>query len=250
MIPGQYNIRVLYQATGTTTWTAVANNGTYINYNLIDVRNSGLTTGIELFTPLNLTTSYNMITGGAVTLNTQVKNFFTTNFYGTVQAALINVSTGAIFVVQTYTSEVINASSGNPYTFSNSHVTAPDGEYALAVQYQPSGSGPFMVVGSDYYLNPIIIHVHTNAGVTTVTSKDDISVYPNPANDIVNIVSAGTAIDHVSITDIEGREVVQFNVDKNQSVITVPVSNFSAGMYLVQLHTADGVVTRKIVITK
>ena len=257
MIPGQYNIRIMYQATGAKTWTAVNNNGNYINDDEIDVRNSGFTSSaLEVYAPVVVTGGVNIDMGHSLIVNTQIRNMFQTTAFGTydfsgqIQGSLINVATGASYVVQNFPSANINESSVSPFTFTQSSVTAPDGEYVFAVQFEPASSSSFSIVGSDYYINPIIVHVHTNAGVNNVVTADNIAVFPNPASDVVNILAQGVNVDHVSITDMQGREITAMNITGNPPSINIPVSSFAPGMYLAQIHTPDGMVTKKIAITK
>jgi len=255
MIPGQYIIKIMYQANGTSTWTPVGNNATFINYNLLDVRNTGYGSGLgmELMAPITVTTGTSMLVGGAITLNSSVQYYVQgSSFNGTIQAVLTNVNTGATFVVQTYTGQTLGGllPAILPYSFTNSHVTVPGGQYALSIQYQNSGTGPFDYVGADYYVNPVLIQVHTNVGVSNVTNGADISVFPNPANDVINIAAETTVIDNITITDMQGREVKHMAATGVQMNIAVPVNDLAPGMYLAQLHTETGVVTRKIVIAK
>jgi hypothetical protein len=255
MIPGQYNVRIMTEATGAKTWTAVNNNGVFINDNYIDVRNTGLGSGMELMATINITTGgINQVSGTAMTISTSVQNtlvgsFGSGNYNGAVQASLINVSTGTPYVIQNVPTSIASNNT-NPYTFSTAHVTAPDGEYILAIQYKDRNTSAYDYVGGDYFENPIIVHVHTNVGVNNVANPTDIVVYPNPANDVVNISTQGVEVDHVTITDIQGRDLVQMNIDNGQSLINIPVSNFAPGIYLAQIHTAEGMVTKKIVINR
>ena len=254
LIPGQYIIRIRYQASSSSTWTYVANNGNYVNYNYVDIRNNGTVAGMELFSPINVTTGYTMAIGGALTLNTSIvyySSVTTSSFSGSLQAVMTNVSTGTVYPVQLYTSQVISANTIPPVTFSISHLTVPAGIYALAIQYQTGGTGAFDYIGSDYYENPVLITVNHGVGVNTPSSvADDIAVYPNPANDMINIAAQGTVIDLLTINDMQGREIFKMKPDNSQTVISIPVGSYAAGMYLVQMQTATGVVTKKIVVTK
>lgn len=68
-------------------------------------------------------------------------------------------------------------------------------------------------------------------------SATTFSVYPNPANDLLN-VSLGSAIGEgksIRVVDLNGREVMQSNLMEN-----IPVKNLSTGMYVLILKAADG----------
>ena len=78
---------------------------------------------------------------------------------------------------------------------------------------------------------------------TKSESIADFSIYPNPANDIVNIQSNET-LKNVSIFNILGKQV--FN--QNNNLETLNLSNLNAGIYLIKVETEQGIGTRKLVI--
>ncbi len=85
--------------------------------------------------------------------------------------------------------------------------------------------------------------------VTDVLSADDIafenglSMYPNPASEIININSANRIIYRISIIDISGKLVLDTNNLDTLSA-SVDVSAFSRGIYFV---TVNNSVTKKII---
>ncbi|KAA3625077.1 MAG: choice-of-anchor B family protein [Flavobacterium sp.] len=85
--------------------------------------------------------------------------------------------------------------------------------------------------------------------VTDVLSADDIafenglSIYPNPASEIININSANRSIHRISIVDISGKLVFDTNNLDTLST-SVDVSAFSRGIYFV---TVNNSVTKKII---
>jgi hypothetical protein len=260
MIPGPYNIRIMYRPTGTTAWMPVANNGTFYNENLIHIENTAynhtLSTpsydGLEVAAPLAIAGgSTTLKTSKPFSLSTQIQNQTQGSFNGSIQAVLTNVVTGTVTSVQLLTGQSIFYSGTSPYTFSG---TVPSGlaagTYTLAIQHQPGGTGAFVYTGSDFYENPIVVNVVSAAGITTTSAiAEKITVYPNPSNDVINIAIDGVAVSKILITDIQGREV-QSLIPGNQSLITIPVSNYAAGMYFVNLYSGEEVVTKKIVVAK
>jgi hypothetical protein len=71
-------------------------------------------------------------------------------------------------------------------------------------------------------------------------TKSEVSVYPTIAKDIVNVKSTAK-IQKVDVIDITGKLVSTTKADK------VDVSSLSAGVYLVNITTEEGVTTKKIV---
>lgn len=91
--------------------------------------------------------------------------------------------------------------------------------------------------------------VAVTAGVLNTEEflNSSISVYPNPATNLIN-VSAGNniSVDSVSIVDLNGRVVKNVNYD-NISQLQLNISDLSSGMYLMNINSQEGVLTKKIV---
>lgn len=86
--------------------------------------------------------------------------------------------------------------------------------------------------------------------VNVVTASVDnhlagsFSVYPNPTNDVLNIANTiGAELISVSVTDLNGRTVKQFN----SSVEQINISDLNAGVYFVNINSTEGSLTKKIV---
>jgi len=249
MVPYMYSIQVLYRATGTTTWTPVANNGSFINYTLLGIDND---TDVVLFDSINVEGSHTFASGRALTVIANVSNQSATGtpFTGSVKAIMTNVTTGTSYLVKELTGKTIDTTAmGDTFTFYNSSMLIPVGLYALTIEHQYNGTGSFYVTSSDYYSNPVMMNVTAYTEVNTVATAENVYVYPNPAKDIVTIATQGQAINNIHVMDVAGHTVR--NVDgANQTLVSVPVSDLAAGIYLVQVQTATGTVTKKIVINK
>lgn len=74
-----------------------------------------------------------------------------------------------------------------------------------------------------------------------------LSVFPNPANDVVTITNnANLLINAVQVNDINGRTVKAVKLDA-VSEAQVNVSELNAGVYFMNITTNEGVSTKKIV---
>lgn len=75
--------------------------------------------------------------------------------------------------------------------------------------------------------------------------KSNFAMYPNPANNVLNIAgNAGLSMDNVIITDLNGRVVKQQNLSGVASS-EINVSDLTAGMYLITISSAEGKGTSK-----
>ncbi len=250
MIPANhYHVQVMYRTSSSAAWAPVANNGTFINYNILDVEDNST---LKLTDAITITGgSTTLVTGHPLTLSAQLTDYDVANFSGSVQAVLINASTGATTNIQLYTGQNISSGYSFSFTFHSASVAVPVGTYVLAIQHQPGGTGSFVYTSSDFFENPIIMNVVSGTGVSTVSqTADNIAVYPNPANDVMNIALNGVDASEITICDIQGRELQKITPVRGQDIVTVPVSNFAAGVYFVRLQAGSDMVTKKIVITK
>jgi hypothetical protein len=94
----------------------------------------------------------------------------------------------------------------------------------------PSNDGEFSVV---------------NITKSSVADDLSLSIYPNPANGIVNINSL-TDIDRVMIFNCTGQIVYDELVNNN--FITINTESFKQGLYIIRVETSDGLKTEKLTI--
>jgi len=103
---------------------------------------------------------------------------------------------------------------------------------------------------AEYYINPITLS-------TNLTKQEtlNLQVFPNPAADAINLKfnlydnSSASA----TLSDITGRVIYTFGNDKinnGANEITFPVNDLPNGMYLIRLQTAEGNITKKVIVSR
>ena len=90
----------------------------------------------------------------------------------------------------------------------------------------------------------IILDLVEGTAGTEDFNTANFSVYPNPANDVIN-VSYADAIDGVTITDLNGRVVKQVVLGVNEAQINI--ADLSQGVYILNASSNGKTVTEKIV---
>ena len=79
--------------------------------------------------------------------------------------------------------------------------------------------------------------------VETAVEDNNVTVYPNPANDVINVL--GEDIQYVEIYNSIGLKVFEKNVNDSESI---SIADFASGIYFVKVADKDGnVSTTKIV---
>lgn len=128
----------------------------------------------------------------------------------------------------------------NVYMGTNSYGESTTG-YLSAEGCQLSAPQPFSSVGfPDAHL---ILNVSGTALSVKNNVLDQVSVYPNPTNGIVQVnLPSSVEILSVSVSDISGKQM-----NANVSGNTVDMSNFANGVYMVNVNTNEGNLVRKVV---
>jgi hypothetical protein len=76
-------------------------------------------------------------------------------------------------------------------------------------------------------------------------SQNIFSVYPNPANNVVNVANAGN-IEAVNIVDINGR-VVKKQTFAGETTVQLDITDLASGVYMMNITSEGSVTTKKIV---
>ncbi len=99
------------------------------------------------------------------------------------------------------------------------------------------------------YLNPrIYLALGLDSGSTGLNEVIDASteIYPNPANNSLNVVSYAAGINSISIHNLNGQEVLNTKVNANQ--IRLNTSEIATGLYIISIKSDNTSITRKLMI--
>jgi len=115
-------------------------------------------------------------------------------------------------------------------TYPNNNSTNFDGAWSV-YPYFASGN----IVISDIDRGLFIVR-DSSLGVNE-NATSNFAIYPNPAQDIVNITSKTEPINQVEIFNMLGQKVLDLSFDQNLSE-NVDVSNLQAGMYVMKVNAS------------
>ncbi len=96
----------------------------------------------------------------------------------------------------------------------------------------------------------LTFHVHFyNNGVGDYALEDNVTVYPNPAKDVVNVQCTmnNAQCSGVEVFDVYGKVVRTVVGVNNDSSLQINVSGLAPGMYFVRVATDKGAVTKQFV---
>ena len=81
--------------------------------------------------------------------------------------------------------------------------------------------------------------------------SDDISLYPNPAGNIIYLdLAAGSEACFIEIMDAEGRLVMHQKIAPDQKVVDIDVSNFKKGIYLCKILESQNYTSVKFAVAR
>lgn len=165
---------------------------------------------------------------------------------GATWTTLYNKSGATLATVTGYLTTAFNPVSTswrNEVVSLNAYIGVPE----LIVQIQ-SISG----YGNNIYVDNVNI-TDGNVSVPVLATQSPIELYPNPAKGEAFLnVSLDKATDlNVSVYNTLGAKVATYNYESFASgVIRMDVSTFAKGTYTVSVSTADGVITKRLIVSE
>ena len=90
------------------------------------------------------------------------------------------------------------------------------------------------------------IYVGEGVGINEV-EENSVNIYPNPANNVIN-VNATSNISNVEVYTITGQKVGDFTANNTNTAIST--SKLTCGLYLMKIHTENGVINKKFSVAR
>jgi hypothetical protein len=90
----------------------------------------------------------------------------------------------------------------------------------------------------------------TSTGISENDFITHFELFPNPADDILNLRAAFAQFGQlrISIMDLAGREIYTQDLEGDELQLQFDLSGFSGGMYWLSIRTANGILSRKFVV--
>ena len=103
------------------------------------------------------------------------------------------------------------------------------------------------------YRDSVVIR-NLTAGIANVELNAKIGLYPNPANNVINVlIESPVALNgKLEVVDITGKEVYSApaNISTNHYSQTIDVKSFSPGIYILQLTSDNQSTHQRFVVTR
>ena len=135
--------------------------------------------------------------------------------------------------------EIFPALSGAAYSIGAGETTG-DGDIHFHNHYAGSElvSYNLKLYDEDDEENSFVKFTYTydsNSAVENIITNDFLSVYPNPANNVLYLTNKNNTAKDYTIFDISGKNIISGKISKEKSQISV--SHIPAGMYFLQVNT-------------
>lgn len=135
--------------------------------------------------------------------------------------------------------------SGNPQEL-NSNLTSPKG-----ICLNPDG---IIGVADELKQYPVFLEDGTT-GIIEISGDDDIKLYPQPANDLINIkLQSDEEINHIELIDMTGRKInADFTLQKQtalgipENIVSINLNNCGKGAYILLIKAGSLTFSKKFI---
>ncbi len=156
-----------------------------------------------------------------------------------------------------YVGIVFSANTGNSSQDSVALITNADGETNPGTAWERWSDNSWHAYSetpASWGLNmshAITVKLCNNAITSVDEAKQElpISIYPNPAKDIVNVVFPSLENNEISVYNVLG-EVVYQNNRSTSNQVSINLSNQPNGVYFIKVKSGNQLITKKLMLTK
>lgn len=119
---------------------------------------------------------------------------------------------------------------------------------ANSATFNPTANGSYGVVAvsANGCADTSACQAVTTIGLDELVLNASISIYPNPAVDVIHAISTGASIESCGVIDANGRMVSEVKADAT-SEVEVSLDGLSEGVYTLEIRTTEGNVFKRFV---
>ncbi|MBC7487382.1 MAG: T9SS type A sorting domain-containing protein [Cytophagaceae bacterium] len=140
---------------------------------------------------------------------------------------------------------IFNEGWGDPRPFSDHAMNEGSHRFDAEAQSQDNYTGA-LVLRSFKIGNVLAPLDPIPTAITDAAVDGSLKAYPNPAKETLNVTFESTSGTTVSLTDIVGNTVYTTSANAGANEIRMNTSNFTKGVYILNVTTEKGKATRKV----
>ena len=126
------------------------------------------------------------------------------------------------------------------YEYIDTPETTADYYYQVRTVYEDGCESVPALNADDLSQNYVLIAV--NVGLNE--QSDEVALFPNPTKGNVTIQASG--MNHITVVSVLGQVV--FDTEVNADEYTLNMAQFNTGMYMVRIHTANGMTVKRVTV--
>ncbi len=117
---------------------------------------------------------------------------------------------------------------------------------ATSQEFEAESTGTYSVIlSNDVCIDTTICYEAVLTGISEISQANKIKIYPNPSNGMFSIY--GDNIQHIEILGFDGKAIKEIEVT-NEKVISIDLSTYAKGIYLIVTHTQTEKIIEKIIV--
>ncbi|MFN5460985.1 MAG: DUF4397 domain-containing protein [Bacteroidota bacterium] len=93
-----------------------------------------------------------------------------------------------------------------------------------------------------------VIILSNTTSINDDVALENVAIYPNPANEALNIDFKNNKVSEVSLIDVTGRIAKNFEVNSSSTTQTLDISEMPKGIYSLIIKSNDTITTKKLII--
>jgi hypothetical protein len=107
---------------------------------------------------------------------------------------------------------------------------------------------PYFIGRKGTYLLDIDVNRVPSFGISDISTSENLSIFPNPASDFVNIELKNRAnVSIICIVDLTGKQIIKINDPKfENNHLAIPISDLPIGPYMMLIQTDDEIWQHKL----
>ena len=140
----------------------------------------------------------------------------------------------------TFIGEVPYVEGQTYYEYIDTPETSADYYYQVRTVYEDGCESVPALNADDPTQNYVLIAV--NVGLNE--QSDEVALFPNPTKG--NVTIQASSMSHITVVTVLGQVV--FDADVNTDEYTLNMTQFNKGMYMVRIHTANGMTVKRVTV--
>ncbi len=200
--------------------------------------------------------------------NTATKNTTGSNCHNPTDVDFYKIilPTGYNYTITPRIHDSYNSGNGNTYTLDGLFSYSTDGvtwssafDDVMPGNITLNGGGTIYFKVASYfagetgtYLLSMSLTRSASVEVSSVEMENLIKIYPNPAKEfvIIDLNEFNGQVSQLNLINIQGQKVESISAFNQSKTIRLPLSNYSEGVYFLQILTDNGIVNKKIILSK